>query len=50
MPLEPPAYESLQLLDTNITPPYPGLDAELPNYCEVVTEVVNNQVYDYCNE
>ena len=44
MPSEPPAYETLQLIDTNVTPPYPGLDAELPNYCEIVTDVVHNQV------
>ena len=44
VPLEPPAYESLQLIDTNTTPPYPGMDIELPNYCEVVTQVVVHQV------
>ena len=44
VPLKPPAYESLQLLDTNIAPPYPGLDTELPNYCQVVNEVVIIQV------
>ena len=41
-PLQPPAYESLY--HTSTAPAYQGLDTELPNYCEVVTEVIITQV------
>ena len=40
----PPDYESSSQPVTIPAPPYPGMDAELPDYCEVVTRVITNEV------